>query len=288
MDRRRALEALLASTSSLLGACDSSSSSPSAPKRERAPVLFLAHGSPYLLDDASWTAELAAWARAIPLPRALLVLSAHWEEAPVTLGATRSVPLVYDFYGFPRRYYQVRYPAPGAPELAARLRALLGGKHQLRDSDRGLDHGAYVPLLAMYPQANLPVLQASLPTLEPKRLFELGQALAPLRDEGVLIVGSGFLTHNMRALDFSGRSPPPAWAQEFDAWTSDALSRRDVDALLDYRARAPGVGLALPTHEHFVPALVALGAAADSADPVRFPISGFCYGSFTRRSIEWG
>lgn len=251
------------------------------------PAIFLAHGSPLLLDDAAWVAQLAAWARTLPRPRAVLVLSAHWVDAPVTIGATHAVPLLHDFYGFPPEYYDVRYPAPGAPELAQRVRALLSSHGPVADdAARGLDHGAYVPLVAMYPDADVPVLQLSLPTLEPAPLLALGRALAPLRDEGVLIIGSGFLTHNMRAIDFAGRSAPPSWATDFDAFCADALTRRDVDALLDYRARAPGVRMALPTHEHFVPLLTALGAALDA--PASFPITGFTYGSFTKRSVQFG
>ncbi len=252
------------------------------------PPIFLAHGSPFLLDDREWVAELAAWARALPRPAAILMLSAHWERRPVTLGATRTVPLVYDFYGFPERYYRVQYPAPGAPALAARVEALLGATQPVVASDRGLDHGAYVPLIAMYPAADVPVLQVSLPSLEPQTLFELGRVLAPLRREGVLIVGSGFLTHNMRAMDLSPGAPTPAWASEFDAWAADVLGRRDVDALLDYRARAPGVRIALPTHEHFVPVVAAAGSAVDEAGPVSFPITGYALGSFTRRSVQFG
>jgi 4,5-DOPA dioxygenase extradiol len=252
------------------------------------PVLFLAHGSPQLLDDAGWVAELGAWTTAFPRPRGILMLSAHWVDRPVTLGATRSVPLVYDFYGFPERYYQQTYPAPAAPALAARFKSLLPGT-AVAASDRGLDHGAYVPLVAMYPAADVPVLQVSLPSLDPTELFALGRALAPLRREGVLIVGSGFLTHNLRMLDPRPDAPAPAWAAEFDAWAEDVLRRRDVDALLDYRARAPGVRQALPTHEHFVPVLVATGAAIDdSAATARFPITGFTYGSATRRSVQFG
>ncbi|HWA75746.1 MAG TPA: class III extradiol ring-cleavage dioxygenase [Polyangiaceae bacterium] len=253
----------------------------------RMPVVFLAHGSPLLLDDRGWVSELAAWGKALPRPRAVLMLSAHWVDAPITLGATRTVPLVYDFYGFPERYYQMQYAAPGAPELATRLRGLLANE-TVRDSQRGLDHGAYVPLASLYPNADVPVLQASLPSLDPGRLFALGKALSPLRDEGVLIIGSGFLTHNLRAADLRGGSPPPAWALEFDAWAADALARNDVDALLDFQKRAPAVDLALPTHEHYVPVLAALGAASSSQTLPKFPIQGFTYGSMTRRSVEWG
>src|SRR5688572_25154550 len=226
----------------------------------RMPVIFAAHGAPVLLDEAGWVAELASWAKAMPRPKAVLMVSAHWEERPVTLGATRTVPLLYDFYGFPERYYQVQYPAPGAPELAARVRGLLQPSGPVADApDRGLDHGAYVPMVAMYPEANVPTLQLSLPTMDPRPLFQLGRALAPLRKEGVLIVGSGFLVHNLRFLDPRPSAPVPNWTQEFDGWAKQVLEKKDVDALLDYRARAPGVRMALPTHEHFVPVVVAMG-----------------------------
>jgi 4,5-DOPA dioxygenase extradiol len=250
------------------------------------PSVFLAHGSPLLLDDARWVEELRAWARAMPRPEAVLMISAHWEDQPATLGATKTVSLVYDFYGFPKKYYDVTYAAPGAPELAERVRGLVG---ETKDSpSRGLDHGAYVPMIAMYPEADVPVLQVSLPTMEPLPLLALGRRLARLRNEGVLIVGSGFLTHNMRTIDFDGRSAPPSWAKEFDAWAADVLARHDADALVDYRARAPGVRMALPTHEHFVPVIVAMGASVDTPETVAFPIDGFTYGSFTKRSVQFG
>jgi 4,5-DOPA dioxygenase extradiol len=255
----------------------------------RTPAIFVAHGAPPLLDDSRWVAELRAWAEALPAPAAILMLSAHWEERPMTLGATTTAPLVYDFYGFPKRYYEQRYPAPGAPALADRIRKVLAPDERVADEPgRGLDHGASVPLVAMYPDAHVPVLQASLPGLDPAGLFELGRHLAPLRDEGVLIVGSGFLTHNLSAMDFSADARTPAWASEFDAWAREALVRKDVDALLDYRRRAPGVRLALPTAEHFVPLLVAIGAAADDTAAVQFPIEGFWGGSATRRSVQFG
>src|SRR5687768_9889147 len=135
----------------------------------RMPVLYLSHGAPPLADDPVWTGELARWSADLPRPEAILIVSAHWEEAPLTIGATRRVPLVYDFWGFPERFYRVRYDAPAAPELAGEVRKLL--PHVRQDEARGLDHGAYVPLVEMYPDADVPVLQMSMPTLEPERLF---------------------------------------------------------------------------------------------------------------------
>lgn len=256
--------------------------------RTRIPSIFIAHGAPPLLDDQQWVKELHTWASQLPRPKAVLMISAHWEERPLTIGATTTVPLIYDFYGFPRHHYEQKYPAPGAPELAQRIRAMLKGSQPVTDEpERGLDHGAYVPLVAMYPAADIPVLQISLPTENPRQLFELGRSLRPLRDEGVLIAGSGFITHNLRTLDWSGTTPPPAWAKEFDQWTSEALVRRDVDTLLDYQEKGPGSQIALPTREHFIPLLVSLGAAAED-EKVTFPISGFWMGSLTRRSVQFG
>ena len=254
----------------------------------RMPALFVAHGAPPLLDDAGWVEELRSWASSMPRPEAVLMLSAHWEERPVTIGATRTVPLIYDFFGFPKHHYEQQYPAPGAPALAERVRAAVRPHAPVADDpERGLDHGAYVPLVAMYPEADVPVLQVSLPSEDPHELFALGRALRPLRDEGVLVIGSGFITHNLRALDWSGESAPPHWAKEFDSWAAEALERKDVDALLDYEAKGPASHIALPTREHFVPLLVALGAAADD-ETVRFPIGGFWMGSLTRRSVQFG
>jgi 4,5-DOPA dioxygenase extradiol len=251
------------------------------------PVIFAAHGAPVLLDDTVWMGQLSSWANAMPKPKSILMVSAHWEERPTALGATRTVPLVYDFYGFPDHYYRTRYPAPGAPELAARVRELLH-QHNIPSTDdleRGLDHGAYVPLVAMYPSADVPVLQISMPRLDPQELFELGRALGPLRDEGVLVFGSGFLTHNMRYAFLPGT---PEWAKEFDAWAAEALSRFDVDALMDFRNRAPGAEMALPTWEHYAPALVAAGAVADAPPKTTFPITGWWMdGAFTKRSVQF-
>lgn len=261
---------------------------PASPSSPRMPAVFAAHGAPVLLDDAAWMSELATWARALPRPKSILMISAHWENKPIALGATRPVPLVYDFYGFPERFYRTLYPAPGAPELAARVRELLRERDiaHVDEPGRGLDHGAYVPLVAMYPAADVPVLQISLPALEPDALVALGRALAPLRGEGVLIFGSGFLTHNM---SYAFRPGVPTWAREFDAWAAEALARHDLDALRDFARRAPAARMALPTWEHYAPVLVSAASAADDRPSVTFPITGFWMdGAFTKRSVQFG
>jgi len=254
------------------------------------PVLYLSHGAPPLADDPLWTRQLADWSAGLPRPTAILVVSAHWEEAPLTLGATTTVPLVYDFWGFPEHYYRVTYPAPGAPELAAKVRRLLHTPETpVHDApDRGLDHGAYVPLVEMYPEADLPVLQISMPSLDPRVLFEVGRKLRPLRDEGVLIVGSGFFTHNLSAMRTAGGTggPAPAWSVEFDHWGDEMLHAGDVDALLDFQHKAPAAALAHPRTEHFAPLFVSLGAGIDDARPETV-IDGYWFG-LAKRSIQLG
>jgi 4,5-DOPA dioxygenase extradiol len=252
----------------------------------RMPAVYLGHGAPLLVDDALWVAQLAAWARALPRPRAILMVSAHWTQEPLTLGATADgVPLVYDFYGFPERYYEATYPAPAAPELAEQVRGLLEGVEPVaHNAGRGLDHGAYVPLLVMYPEADVPVLQISMPSLEPERLLALGARLRPLRDEGVLIVGSGFLTHGLPFLrDFRTDAPPPDWSKDFDQWAAAALERSDLLGLADFRG-VPSARYAHPTVEHFVPLFVTLGAAEPDA-AMSTPIDGYFLG-LSKRSIQ--
>ena len=224
------------------------------------PALFISHGAPPLVDDPTWVGQLRQLARDLPRPKAILMASAHWESAPLMLGATETVPLVYDFGGFPRHYYEAQYRAPGAPELATRIGKLMPDRERVTRTDRGLDHGAYVPLTVMYPDADIPVLQMSLPTLEPDRLLEIGRRLAPLREEGVLIVGSGFTTHGLPFLrDFRPEAAAPGWSRDFDAWTAETLARGAIDELADFRERAPGMPFAHPTSEHFAPMFLTHG-----------------------------
>jgi 4,5-DOPA dioxygenase extradiol len=254
----------------------------------RMPGVYLSHGAPPLVDDPVWPGQLSDLAQGLPRPPAVLMVSAHWESAPLALGATEpGVPLVYDFAGFDRKYYRVRYPAPPAPWLADRIRALMPDTEPVVDQPRrGLDHGAYVPLTAMYPDADVPVLQMSLPTLDPERLLELGRRLRPLRDDGVLVLGSGFTTHGLPFLtDWRPDAAAPGWSAEFDAWVSDVLARGAVDELLDFRHTAPGMPYAHPTVEHFAPLFVTLGLAADPESAAETVIDGFWMG-LSKRSIQ--
>lgn len=259
-----------------------------APPSDRLPALYLGHGAPPLLDDETWPGQLAAWAGRLRRPSSILIVSAHWQTAPMAIGATTRVPLVYDFYGFPERYYQLTYDAPGAPDLAARVHGLMPASEPVLDRPgRGLDHGAWVPLLAMYPDADIPVLQMSMPDLDPQRLFSVGKRLAALRDEGVLIVGSGFMTHGLPYVHeyFMGRPGAPEWSVEFDRWAAEALQRGDLDTLFAFREKAPGMPYAHPTVEHFAPLFVTLGAAATADETPDFTIDGYWYG-LAKRSFE--
>ena len=205
---------------------------------------------------------------------AVLVISAHYTLNPVTIGSTKPLPLVYDFRGFPRELYKIKWSPPGAPKLARRVAQVLEPLRKVEhDETRGHDHGAWVPLRAMYPKADVPTLSVSLPTRNPKALFEIGKALAPLRDEGVFILGSGAMTHNLR-YRHPPKAKPPTWAREFDAWAKETLEKHDVDALLDWEKKAPAARTNHPTVEHFIPLILAAGARR-RGDQTSFPLAGF-------------
>lgn len=250
------------------------------------PTLFVGHGAPTLAVDPIRGMQVASISRSIPRPTSILAISAHWETRAPTIGAVQQRPLVYDFTGFPEALYHSRYPSPAATELSRRVEHLLRGFNVARAPERGLDHGVWVPLLHMYPTADIPVLQLSLPgRLASIELLKIGAALAPLRAEGVLIMGSGSLTHNLRLSRYEDPDPPPAWAVEFDQWVEGVLQRWDIDALADYRRRAPALHVAHPTEEHFLPLLVAAGAATVTRPNVRFPVTGFEHRALSRRSV---
>ena len=226
------------------------------------PSIFVSHGAPPTLDDPQWLEDLYQWGRSMPKPRAIVVVSAHWENAPVAIsGSAAGTPLYYDFGGFHPRYYTLKYDTPDATDLAHRIAGALGGTTPIHQYvDRGLDHGAFIPLMAMYPAADVPVVQVSMPSLEPAALLALGQRLRALRDEGILVIGSGFMTHSFEIMRDPGLTP---YLTAFDEWAIDAVARDDIDALSDFRHKAPGVGIAHPTSDHFVPLLLSLGASDD-------------------------
>lgn len=250
------------------------------PDDGRLPALFVSHGAPPTLNDPEWLADLFAWAQRMPKPRGIVIVSAHWEDAPLAVtGGAAGTPLYYDFGGFHPHYYTLQYPTPDATALARRVAGTLSETTPLHQhADRGLDHGAFIPLMAMYPAADVPVVQLSMPSLDPEALMALGARLRALREEGILVIGSGYMTHSFAVL----RDPQAIGHNlAFDEWAADALNRGDVDALLDYRAQGPGAAVAHPTADHFVPLLLTLGAATDPAT-VSTAIDRFVIGNSTR------
>ena len=237
------------------------------------PPLFISHGSPmHALEPGAIGKAWSALGRSLPRPKAILVASAHWETRTPTLTGSARPETIYDFYGFPEPLYRLKYPAPGSLDLANHAAELLGGQGlpAALSPSRGLDHGAWSILLHIYPEADIPVVQLSLQTGRGTRHhYDMGAALAPLADEGVLLVGSGQMTHNLRewGRNFDGDAAP--YVLEFQSWIHERIMARDHDALIDYRRAAPHAVRAHPTEEHFLPIFFSLGAAGTSSTPAR-------------------
>ncbi len=232
----------------------------------KTPVLFISHGAPTLpLQPGDTGQSWSELGRRIPKPASILSISAHWETVVPTLSLAGNPATIHDFSGFPEELYRLLYPAPGAPELARAAANLFtqSGIDAEFDNIRGLDHGSWVPLTFLYPHADVPVTQLSLqPGRDPAWHYALGRALAPLREQGVLIMASGSITHNLRALFSHPQSAPvPSWVSEFCDWMADKIAACDIESLLAYRERAPHAALNHPTDEHLLPFFVALGAA---------------------------
>ncbi len=254
------------------------------------PSLYLSHGAPPLLESRTWMEELFRWSMSLPKPTNVLIVSAHWQAAPLCVSqSTPGTPLVYDFSGFDPFYYRLSYPTPDASALADRVVAAVpDGEPVHRHPQRGLDHGAWVPLMVMYPAADVPVLQLSMPSHDPVRLLDLGNRLRPLREEGTLVIGSGFMTHGLPFLSrehFLGRAAAPGWSSDFDAWAAQALADGDLDELAAFAQRAPGMPYAHPTVEHYVPLFVTLGAAGRGAEQISTTVEGYFFG-LSKRSFQ--
>ena len=252
------------------------------------PVLYLSHGAPPLLDDELWMSQLSAWATDLGKPKGIVIVSAHWESAPISITATQAgTSLIYDFDGFSPRFYNMKYETPDATWLGDLVASLMPSNEPLhRHQSRGLDHGAWVPLKVMYPDADVPVIQLSMPTHDPLKLMELGRRLAPLRDQGILLIGSGFMTHGLPFIrDWRVDADAPAWSSEFDAWSAEALAVGDVESLIRYKELAPGMPYAHPTVEHFTPLFISLGAASNPEDAPENKITGYFMG-LSKRSFQ--
>ena len=223
------------------------------------PVLFVGHGNPMnaIRSNAFRRAWEALGAR-LPRPKAILCVSAHWETRNAYVTATETPETIHDFYGFPKALFDVRYPAPGAPPLASRVASLVATERVRLDPGRGLDHGAWSVLVAMYPQADVPVVQLSIDTSQPGgHHYALARQLAPLRDEGVLVMGSGNVVHNLRQFDFQDPTPL-AWAERSDAEIRGHIEAGRHEALMDYPGSGADARLAVPTPEHYLPLMYAI------------------------------
>ena len=231
--------------------------------------LFISHGAPTLaVEDGAAHRFLRALGPSLGIPRGIVVFSAHHNTPVTTVTSAARPATIHDFAGFPRALYDIRYPAPGDPALAAEIAGRLadGGLQVREDPARGLDHGAWLPLTLMYPDASVPVVQVSIdPRRGPGHHLALGRLLAPLAAEDILVIGSGGITHNLFELSGSAAAAPPAWAREFVEWVAGRIAASDVDALLDYRQLAPSAARNHPTEEHLMPLFAALGAAPPDA-----------------------
>jgi len=255
----------------------------------RAPALFISHGSPmFAIEPGLLGPNLGRIGASLPFLTAIVVVSPHWQTRGVRVTGAAAPETIHDFGGFPAALYALQYPARGEPRLASHLLELLkvSGIDAAIDARRGLDHGAWVPLRHLRPQADVPVVQVSLPQdIDAAGALRLGQALAPLREDGVLVIGSGSLTHNL--YEFRQTIKDPEYAQAFADWIADAIARGDLASLLHYRERAPHAVRAHPTQEHFLPLLVAVGASVDG-ESRRLIAGGMTYGVLSMDSFGFG
>lgn len=254
----------------------------------RMPAVFFGHGSPMnALDDNAYTRAWRQIAAGMPKPKAILSISAHWYTRGTLVTAMEAPRTIHDFGGFPQALFDIRYPAPGSPALASRVRELLAPVDVQPDHSWGLDHGTWSLLVKMFPDADVPVVQLSIDATRPNHFHvEMGQRLAPLRDEGVLIMASGDVVHNLRAMNWGGGAAPD-WAERFNHAVRDCLLGGEVERLADYAQWGPDARLAVPTPEHFLPLLYILGTRRES-EPISIPVDGIELVSISMMSVAVG
>ena len=253
------------------------------------PALFVGHGSPMnAIADNSFTQMLAAKGAELPQPKAILVISAHWLTRGSSVTSAAKPPTLHDFYGFPDALYELDYPAPGTPGGAKLVQGMLAKVSAVLDDKRGLDHGAWVPLLRMYPQANIPTFQLSVDIGRPAaELHQLGKLIRDVRKKGILVVGSGNLVHNLGQVAAEEDAPPPDWAVEFDAKTAAFIERGDAVGLANFNNWGPMSRLAHPSNDHFLPLLYVMGLRRDD-EPIQFIHEGFQHGTMGMRCLQIG
>jgi 4,5-DOPA dioxygenase extradiol len=253
----------------------------------RMPALFIGHGSPmHALTDDAFTRALGRLVKDLPRPEAILVVSAHWQTRGTKVLAAEHPRTIHDFGGFPRELYEVQYPAPGAPGFAAQVCEL--APEVAPAADWGLDHASWAVLRHMWPDADVPVLELSVDMSAPAEThWALGEKLAPLRDRGVLVAGSGNIVHSFDGVDWSENAKPRPWAEEFDAWVADVLLRRDLHALVRYKDAGAIADLSIPTRDHYLPLLYP-AAMATAEDGITFPYEGIEMASMSMRCVRFG
>jgi 4,5-DOPA dioxygenase extradiol len=254
------------------------------------PAIFIGHGNPMnALLRNRYTESWAAMGGAVPQPKAVLCVSAHWYISGAALTVNTAPRTIHDFGGFPPELYQVQYPAPGDPELARRVQKLLAPLSVQLEESWGLDHGTWSVLRHVYPQADVPVVQLSIDRTRAARFhYEIGQRLAPLREEGVLIVGSGNLVHNLRAYAWGGQATAPYdWAVSFEQRARELLTAGEHAALIGYEGLGREAMLSIPTPDHYLPLLYVIGAGAEG-EPVAFPVEGIEGGSISMLAVRIG
>jgi 4,5-DOPA dioxygenase extradiol len=255
----------------------------------RMPALFIGHGSPMnAIEDTSWNRAWRQLGQDLPSPTAILVVSAHWMTPGVGVTAMETPETIHDFGGFPDALFAVEYPAPGSPALARRLQSLLAPQHVCLDQSWGLDHGAWSILVHLYPKADIPVVQLSLDLSQANRFhYELGQRLRPLRDEGVLIIASGNVVHNLRLIQWQAGHKAPDWSARIEQRVMDCIRTRDHETLIDYPNLDPQASWAIPTPEHYLPLLYIAGLQHES-DSASFPVQGIDLGTISMLSVRVG
>jgi 4,5-DOPA dioxygenase extradiol len=258
------------------------------------PALFVSHGSPMIMIEPSPARDfLSGLGASLPRPDAILVISAHHDEGGAVISLADAPETIHDFGGFPQALFDMRYPAPGAPALAREVVELLGqaGIEVTADPSRGLDHGAWVPLMLGWPEADVPVTQLSISSAHPPEWhYRLGEALRPLRDKNILIMGSGSLTHNLRAIFAEGRdhdAPTPAWVSDFADWIKDRFDADDANAVVNLLFRAPHARENHPTPDHILPLFAAMGAGGAGAGAKRLHHS-YTYGVLAMDAYRFG